>query len=202
MKVTRLATLTLSSLAVLFTATSAHAQSEPSARLMPLPAAAVPAAPVADAIRPALDTAFEDAPAATAWGIAGYGFGLGIGGRMTLPMADGFFRGPVRDGFSLDVGADYMRFSRPQDAHQSSVLRPSAGLVWTLRVSERFAFYPKVELGWDLGRVHGPRGSEVSESLSGLHTEAIGGLLVSLGPVTVRAESGWGYFKAGLAFSL
>jgi hypothetical protein len=150
---------------------------------------------------------FEQAPSATTWGIAGYHLGLGLGARMTLPAADGLLHtSRISDVFAVDVGADYLRFH--DDATSSalatttgSILRPVAGLLWAFRFGHRLALYPKLELGWNVPRID-QRDPDLTAHYAGMHVEGIAGLLLSLGSLSLRAESGWGYLKAGIAFAI
>jgi hypothetical protein len=155
---------------------------------------------------------FEQSVSATTWGIAGYHLGRGIGARMTLPAADGLLRTQsISDVFALDIGADYLRFRdeapAPSAAHalasnaSASILRPVAGLLWAFRLGDRLALYPKLELGWNVPRSDA-RDPTAAARYAGIHVEGIAGLLVSLGRLSLRAESGWGYLKAGLGFTI
>jgi hypothetical protein len=150
---------------------------------------------------------FERDASATTWGIAGYHLGRGLGARMTLPAADGLLQtSTVSDAFALDIGADYLVFSddaatpsRP--ATSGSILRPVAGLLWAFRLGDRLALYPKLEVGWNVPRIDA-RDPTLIAHYAGPHIEGIAGLLLSLGRLSLRAESGWGYLKAGVGFAI
>ena len=186
------------SLALVLVAPAARADSSPGARVGPAPDAGAPGAvPLSLRQRP-----FEEGPAVTGWGVAGYGAGLGVGGRGSFPVAEGVLQdADVRDSFGLELGADYLRFhaGSEEKAVATSVLRPVAGLLWSFRFNQAIALYPKLEVGWGLAEHTGPA-NETDHA--GLHVEGVGGVLYSLGAVTIRAETGWGYFKGGLGFTL
>jgi hypothetical protein len=148
----------------------------------------------------------EQAASATTWGIAGYHQGRGVGARMTLPAADGLFPRAAADVLAIDIGADYLLFHEDAaleatGSTSGSILRPVAGVLWAFRLGDRLALYPKVEVGWNVPR-SSAREPEMAARHAGLHVEGIAGLLVSLGRLSLRAESGWGYLKAGVGFAI
>ena len=143
------------------------------------------------------------ARSAAVWGLLSYfGGGHGLGGRVTLPVGRGLLsHAAIEDSFALDLGVDYLRYSFGGALGGDlswNLLRPVGGLLWNLHLSEDLALYPKLELGYDLVWLAG--GGDTYAGLGGLHLAALVGMLYDVGPLSLRAELGWGHLKGGVAF--
>ncbi len=168
------------------------------------PALTSPASPVGTG-RSVPTVAVQPAPAmrgASVWGILPWG-GIGVGARymMPLPIPPLLSSTSVRDNFTLEFGADLLRWSYGQDTLYSSSytwteVLPVVGMSWNFWFSDRFALYPKLEAGYAFGWL--------SNSIVGVggyggtFVNGAGGLLYKLsGGLALRAEVGSSGLKVG-----
>jgi hypothetical protein len=140
----------------------------------------------------------RDAPALqgpTALLLLAFG-GYGVGGRYAFPISGSILGSPtLRDGFAVEVGADYVRWSESLGSYGKyswSVLRVAGGVMWDIWVTEQLAFYPKIELGYNRFsyNYNGFTGSLRSDSP--LFFNGAGGAMYRLqSGLTARAELGY-----------
>jgi len=143
-----------------------------------------------------------DSTGFSAWGIVGYGNGLGIGGRfMMTARPEGFLQHDrFKDQLAVEFGIDLLRFSYSflGDDYGFTAILPVAGVLWNVWVNDRFAVYPKLDLGYALGFYTGwsdTLGSRPTHG--GFFWQASAGLLYKTGSVALRLELGNGLLKAG-----
>jgi hypothetical protein len=142
------------------------------------------------------------------WGILPWG-GFGVGGRFMIPLGIRplLVNTPVRDSFALDVGADLLHWSYDFGLagaggfnYSWTEVLPVAGLMWNIWLNDRFAFYPKVELGYAFGWFSGWDGMNgVSQPAYGgfFWDGAVGAMYKLPAGVTLRAEAGYAGLKLG-----
>lgn len=146
------------------------------------------------------------------WGIVGdWGDGLGFGARYVMPLVpDGFLHGAVpafkKDSLEVEVGFDYVYYSWDYWGYDWSwnVLRPAVGAKWSIWLNDQFAFYPKLEFGFDIAWYSnsdwGPYAEP--ESHTGVYFDGGAGILFRLAPaLDLRAELGIDGLRAGVAFN-
>lgn len=142
------------------------------------------------------------------WGIVAWN-GLGAGARYTMPLAEGFLEGVSafrRDTVEVEAGLDFVSYDAGLgwvDINYN-VLRPAVGAKWSLWLTDSFAVYPKVELGFDVSWWSGydwPTGYDPPNH-TGIYFDAAAGLLYRLGAkLDLRAEVGIDGLRAGVAFN-
>jgi hypothetical protein len=141
------------------------------------------------------------------WGVLPYeygGFGYGIGGRVALPLPIPSLLPPgnIRDSWSIEFGADYIRFSLGYLSSDYSVnwLLPVVGVRWNVWLSDKFAVYPKAEAGYEIAWVSGYPSGYGSPSYGGVFIDGAAGLLYKIGNgnLTLRAEAGSFGLKGGI----
>jgi hypothetical protein len=164
-----------------------------------------PAATTGGPARSVPTIAAQPAPAtrgASVWGILPWG-GIGVGARymISLPISPLLSSTSVRDNFTLEFGADLLRWSYGQDTLYSSSytwteVLPVVGMSWNFWFSDRFALYPKLEAGYAFGWLSN---SIVGEGgYGGTFVNGAGGLLYKLsGGLALRAEVGSSGLKVG-----
>ena len=97
----------------------------------------------------------------TVWGILGHhhsraGFGVGI--HYMIPLGEGLLHDAgVRDGFSLELGADLTTFYY-YDHGAYLRIRPAVGVLWTFWLLDELALYPKLDVGMPVWFLHPNRG--------------------------------------------
>jgi hypothetical protein len=139
----------------------------------------------------------------SAWGILGYGNGLGIGGRFMLPVVpEGFLQNDrIKDQLAAEIGVDLLRYSYSflrADYGFVAVL-PVAGLLWNVWVSDNLALYPKLDLGYAVGFLTGWNETWGSRSTyGGFFWQTSVGVLFKTRSVALRLELGNGLLKAGV----
>jgi len=140
----------------------------------------------------------------TLWGMIPWG-GIGVGGRFMIPLGIGpvLNGSSVRDSFALELGADLLHFSDSVGAGAYSYswswneLLPVGGIMWNIWLNDRFALYPKVELGYALAWVSGSSGTYGS-GYGGVFFSGAGGALYKMDSgLTLRAELGIAGLKVG-----
>jgi hypothetical protein len=173
---------------------------EPVAATTPPSVTAAPAAPPAAPV--VSTTPAPSVRGASVWGVLPWG-GIGAGGRFMLPLRiPSLLKSPrVRDNFSLEFGADILRWTYGADTFYSSSyswteILPVVGLSWNFWFSDSFALYPKVEAGYAIGWVS--NSAYGAAGYGGTFASGAGGLLYRLGGgLTLRAEAGSSGLKAG-----
>jgi hypothetical protein len=142
---------------------------------------------------------------ATVWGILPWG-GIGVGARYMIPIGipSLLSHTRIRDNFSLEFGADLLRWSYGEDTSFTSSytwteVLPVVGVSWNLWFSDSFALYPKLEAGYAFGWL-----SDASVAIGGYggtFVSGAAGLLYKLGSgLTFRAEAGSSGLKAGVGW--
>ena len=146
------------------------------------------------------------------WGVfdAGGPGGIGAGLRLTFPIVpQGVLRHPtIKDEFVLEPGVDFVYYSATVgfypyyvDYSWSGVL-PVVGVAWNVWFSDRFAVYPKLDLGYWYGWWHGWNYAYgyYRPSYGGFFIQGAIGVIYRLGTVGLRAEVGTGLLRLGVAF--
>jgi hypothetical protein len=133
----------------------------------------------------------------SALGILSYSGGYGIGVRFALPLGIGsILNNPtVRDGFAAEFAFDYIHWSESNYAYNWSyqVYRLAGGIMWDIWLSNEFAIYPKVELGYSRWSYNG---MAIYPNYSPLFLNGAAGAMYKVtAGLVVRAEIGY----AGLA---
>jgi hypothetical protein len=142
----------------------------------------------------------------TVWAILPWG-GYGVGGRMMIPLGiPGVIRSPfVVDNFAIDVGADVLHWSydygyAPGGYGWTEVL-VVGGFMWDFWFTNRFAIYPKAELGYALGWFSGFDGAGTRPTYGGFFIAGDAGVVYKLDAgLTLRAEIGSSGAKVGVAW--
>jgi hypothetical protein len=186
----------------------------PAAEPPPAPAAPAPTATATAAPAPATTAATASAGAApagtlkgpTIWGMLPWG-GVGIGGRVMFPLGiSPLLRNPsIRDNFALEVGADLLHWSYDYGAvgvggfsYSWTEVLPVAGLMWNLWFSDRFALYPKVDLGYAFGWMSGWNNPGPRPTYGGFFVSGdVGALYKFENGIVLRAEAGSSALKLG-----
>jgi hypothetical protein len=141
------------------------------------------------------------------WGVFPYnygGFGYGIGGRFAMPLPIPSLlpkTSRIRDNWSIEFGADYVRFSLGYANSDYAVnwLLPVAGVRWNVWLSDNFAVYPKVEAGYEIAWISGFPSGYSSPSYGGVYVSGAAGLVYRLGnSLALRAEAGSFGLKGGI----
>ena len=186
------------------------AQGEPPAQ--PAVGTPPPSAEAPTAASPALPPR-EAAPSnsdLSVWGVLPYnygGFGFGVGGRFALPLPIPSLLpkgGRIRDNWSIEFGAGYVRFSLGVLSSDYSVnwFLPVAGVRWNVWLSDNFAVYPKAEAGYEIAWVSGYPSGSSAPTYGGVYVSGAAGLIYKIGgsSVTLRAEAGSFGLKGGVGF--
>ena len=162
----------------------------------PAPAPAVTAVGVAGAA-PSLQ-------GPTIWGIYSWG-GLGVGARYALPVYGSVLHHPtLRDNFELEFGGDFVH--RTYDyglagSYSWTIIRVAAGVMWDIWVNDQFAFYPKIELGYNHYSYSFDNGYNYTGSDSPVYFNGAAGILYKInGGLTLRAELGNAALYGGVAW--
>jgi hypothetical protein len=144
------------------------------------------------------------------WGVLPYSygnFGYGIGARFALPLPIPSLlpKGRIRDNWSIEFGADYIRFSIGYVISDYSVnwFLPVAGVRWNVWLSDSFAVYPKAEAGYEIAWISGFPSGYSAPGYGGVFVSGAAGLLYKIGggSVTLRAEAGSFGLKGGVGFA-
>ena len=139
------------------------------------------------------------------WGILPWG-GVGVGGRFMMPLNfPPLLRNTAfRDSFALEFGADLLHwsysFGGPGFGYSYSwtEVLPVAGVMWNIWVNDRFAFYPKIEVGYAFGWFSDLGTNMAQASYGGVFADgAVGALYNMGGGLTLRAEAGSAGLKLG-----
>jgi hypothetical protein len=140
---------------------------------------------------------------ASVWGILPWG-GLGVGARFMMPLGVRplLVNTNLRDSFALEFGADLLHWSYSYPglgfSYSWTEVLPVAGVMWNIWVNDRFAFYPKVELGYAFGWYSNLGSSSAVNSYGGVWADgAVGALYNVGGGLTLRAEAGSSGLKLG-----
>ncbi|HXJ22035.1 MAG TPA: hypothetical protein VMT03_17565 [Polyangia bacterium] len=160
----------------------------------------------APAFAPPLTLAPAPAPHGfSVWGILPWG-GYGAGVRYMLPIGipSLLTNTGIRDNFTLEFGADILRWSYGVDtlyssSYQWTEILPVLGISWNLWFSDHFALYPKIEAGYAIGWLSGA--SYDIGGYGGTFASGAAGLLYRLdGGLTLRAEAGTSGLKLGVGW--
>ena len=173
-------------------------------------ASAAPAAPAGKAGPAPAGVVSGSAPdlsGISAWGILPWN-GVGIGARFMQPLsiAPILPAGTVRDRFALEYGADLLHISYGyyQYNYKWTEVLPVVGVMWNLWFTQRFAAYPKIELGYAFGRASGwDRGwnNAYNPTHGGLFLNGtIGALYQMQNGLTFRVEAGYAGLKIGVGW--
>jgi hypothetical protein len=144
------------------------------------------------------------------WGVLPYsygGFGFGFGARFALPLPIPSLLpkgGRIRDNWSLEFGADYVRFSLGYLSSDYSVnwLLPVVGVRWNVWLTDKFAVYPKAEAGYEIAWISGFPSGYSAPTYGGFFISGAAGLLYQVaGSLTLRAEAGSFGFKGGIGLA-
>lgn len=202
---------TLTTVFVLLTLSSKLATAQVTSKTNP-PATAAPSTASPSAAPPATATqtqahVFEGATpnpkGFTAWGALPWG-GYGFGGRFMMPLAISplLNSSSVRDSWALEFGVDYLRLGDNYgtiDIHYNEIL-PVVGIMWDFWFSQRFAIYPKAELGYAFAWFSNSYGSGIP-AYGGVFVSGAAGVMFRLDSgLTLRAEAGISGLKAGVAW--
>jgi hypothetical protein len=179
----------------------------PPAEPSPYAAAPAPAAsPYAAAPAPGVP-AMGAAPSLqgpTIWGIYSWG-GLGVGARYALPIYGSVLHHPtLRDNFELEFGGDFVHRSFDVGlgyGYSWTIIRVAAGVMWDIWVNDQFAFYPKIELGYNHYSYSFDNGYNYTGNDSPLYFNGAAGILYKInGGLTLRAELGNAALYGGVAW--
>lgn len=184
---------TFGSLAQAQTAPAPVPPSEQVAAPAPAPAYAPPATPA------------PTPRGVSVWGILPWG-GVGGGARFMMPLGIPALltNTSIRDNFTLEFGADILRWSYGADTFYSSSYQwteilPVLGISWNLWFSDHFALYPKLEAGYAFGWLSGT--NYAVGGYGGTFVNGAGGLLYKLDSgLTLRAEAGTSGLKLGVGW--
>ena len=183
---------------------SAATTPPPAETAPPPPALAAPGAPARAQVGPA------DAPTGPSlWGILPWG-GYGIGARymIPVPITQILTRTRFRDYWALEVGADLLHFNYDYAfgttgfSYSWTEVIPVVGMMWQVWLTDDFAVYPKVELGYAFGWYSDTNGT-MGSLQGGNHffPDGTAGLLYKIGNgLTLRAEAGYVGGKGGIAW--
>jgi hypothetical protein len=187
----------------------AFAQTAPAPAPAPPPASEqVSATGTVPAPAPAFAPPTAPAPAPhglSVWGILPWG-GVGAGARYMLPIGipSLLHNTGIRDNFTLEFGADILRWTYGVDTFYSSSYQwteilPVLGVSWNLWFSDHFALYPKVEAGYAFGWLSGA--SYAIGGYGGTFVNGAAGLLYKLdNGLALRAEAGTSGLKLGVGW--
>jgi len=139
----------------------------------------------------------------SAWGIVGYGNGLGLGARLMRPLGpEGFLRNErIRDQLAIELGVDLLLFSYSSsfDDYNFVEVLPVVGLLWNVWLSDTLALYPKLDLGYAAGFLTGWNDAwGARPTYGGVFWQTSVGALFKTSSVAVRLELGNGLLKAGV----
>ena len=185
---------------------SAATTPPPAETAPPPPALAAPGAPARAQVGPA------DAPTGPSlWGILPWG-GYGIGARymIPVPITQILTRTKFRDYWALEFGADLLHFNYDFGvvggtgySYSWTEVIPVVGMMWQVWLTDDFAVYPKIELGYAFGWYSDTNGMSTTGLSGGNHffPDGTAGLLYRIGNgLTLRAEAGYVGGKVGLAW--
>jgi hypothetical protein len=146
----------------------------------------------------------------------GYGTGFGVGGRYQFILVpDGFINSSkIRDEFGLEVGLDFFHVGWSSSvgtlgdySYSYNEFTPVVGAVWNFWLSDKFAIYPKIDLGYHIGSVSATIGGQSVDAsgiaFSALYFQGTGGVIYRVGDaIDLRAEAGWSTLHLGAAITL
>ena len=180
------------------TAPAAAPQSAPPTAYSSAPSSTAPPAAWAGSSAPAMR-------GPSVWGILPWG-GIGVGARFMMPLgiAPLLRNTAVRDSFALEFGADLLHwnysFVAPGIGYSYSwtEVLPVVGAMWNIWVNDRFAFYPKIEIGYAFGWFSNLGTNMALASYGGTFADGAVGALYNLSSgLTLRAEAGSSGLKLG-----
>jgi hypothetical protein len=141
------------------------------------------------------------------WGILPWS-GIGAGGRFMIPLQIQPLLGhtSIKDSFALEVGADILHWSYNYPGlangdYSWTEVVPVAGIMWNLWFMEKFAAYPKLELGYAFGWFSNWEFGGARPTYGGFFWDLAAGVLYKLdNGITLRAEAGYAGLKLGAGF--
>jgi hypothetical protein len=196
-----------------FASQVALAQEPPPAPTQPPPTE--PAPPPAVAAPGTTGTQMQVGPAAgptgpSLWGVLPWGgYGLGARYMIPVPITQILTRTRFRDYWALEFGADMLHFNYDYGlggtafSYSWTEIIPVVGMMWQVWLTDDFAVYPKIELGYAFGWYSDTNGTSTGTLSGGNHffPDGTAGLLYKLGNgITLRAEAGYVGGKAGVAW--
>lgn len=138
----------------------------------------------------------------TLWGILAYG-GYGVGARFAIPIYGSVLRHPtIRDGFAIEFGGDYVHWSDSFGTYNFSysVVRVAGGVMWDVWLTDQFALYPKIELGYS-HYSYNYGGYTGGGNYSPVFFNGAGGAMYKMnGGLTLRAEVGYTGLALGVGW--
>lgn len=155
----------------------------------------------------ALGAQTPSATGGSAWGIVGWGKGVGIGARYMVPMFRRSFLDPaggVTDRLAVEFGADALSVETDLGFHtyRENELRPTLGALWLLQLDPHWSIYPKLDLGYSIGWTSGwdDRWGRGPDGPNHLVVDVAAGVFYKLGGASIRAELGSMGLKLGAGF--
>jgi len=143
------------------------------------------------------------------WGVLPWG-GYGIGARymIPVPITQILTRTRFHDYWALEVGADLLHFNYdyglagPGTSYGWTEVIPVVGMMWQVWLTDDFAVYPKIEMGYAFGWYSDtPQGASGLSGGNHFFPDATAGLLYKIGNgLTLRAEAGYVGGKGGIAW--
>lgn len=200
---------------------SALAASQPTLQASPAPTPTVSTEPT-----PVGEMGPSVAPTATmhktisVLGGIGYSYGFsaafGVGARFQWTLVpEGFLskqQKTIHDELALEPGFDYFHAGYSVGAGAYNVswdyneFTPLVGVVWNVWLNDKFAVYPKVDVGYRIASwsesVNGTTTATAHADLFPLYFQGAAGVVYRTGVVSLRAELGWEALRAGVALSL
>ncbi len=126
---------------------------------------------------------------------SGSGTGLGIAARYQKRLADRVAirnHPTIHDDIGIEVGPGYSHYSFSVLNYDLSYNEYSVfvGVVWNFWFNDRFAVYPKAEIGYRFGSFSGNNAFGDPPGFGGVGFDGGGGIIYKLDPVALRAEVG------------
>ncbi len=129
----------------------------------------------------------------------GYGSGIGLAARYTLPIVDDGFIDTINDSVELEFGGDvWFGGLGARDYSYTGLAIPVEGR-WTFHFTPKFSAYGKLSLGWYFNFWHDDYDYDPGVSYGGFYFNAGAGVLYKLGDaISLRGELGATGLKAGI----
>jgi len=188
--------LCLALAAALLATTSVHAASDLAKKAGAAPTAVVTPAPGAILRRPAI----------ALFGLYSWG-GFGLGARVEWPLAQNLIKEVAYPNEIVGVGGiEYytQSYSLFTSNYRWNFVRIEAGAMWNFWFTDRFAAYPKLTLGYDVGWLSGwDNAFGPTPSGGGIAIEGALGVIYDLNKAfQLRGEIGNGSLKAGIGIRI
>ncbi|PTL82414.1 hypothetical protein DAT35_16490 [Vitiosangium sp. GDMCC 1.1324] len=135
----------------------------------------------------------------------GYGTGIGVAGRYTLPILKDGFIPPLNDSVELEFGGDVwfggQNFGLGRDYSYVGLAIPVEGR-WTFHFTPKFSAYGKASVGWYFNFWSNNVDDIAGASYGGFYANVGAGVLYDInGTIALRGEVGATGLKAGVGFS-